>query len=130
MYAAIEVSQYIIGSGSCAVSQFMALNIGARHRVGRSDKYLLATLLMYVTPLFLRPTEPGLVALWEEDLIIKECRLLLHQRMSLHKPCNASSYLERSSSKPLFQTFLDGQWNDKTCLQFLPPLPNCFGDAG
>lgn len=35
MYAAIEVSQYIIGSGSCAVSQFMALNIGARRRVGR-----------------------------------------------------------------------------------------------
>jgi len=35
MYAAIEVSQYIIGSGSCAVSQFIALNIGARRRVGR-----------------------------------------------------------------------------------------------
>ena len=33
-YAAIEVSDYIIGSGSCGVSQFLALNLGAKRRIG------------------------------------------------------------------------------------------------
>jgi hypothetical protein len=51
MYAAIEVSQYIIGSGSCAVSQFMALNIGARRRVGRLIQKLSVTFILRLTTL-------------------------------------------------------------------------------
>lgn len=106
IYAAVEVSQYIIGSGSCAVSQFMALNIGARQRV-----------------------EPGLVALWEEDIIIKECRWILNQRVRLHKPCRlVSLYSDQRSMEIVIQNLLDRQWTDKGCPQFLPPLPACLDE--
>lgn len=58
MYAAAHVSDYIIGSGSCGVSQFMARLMGAKHFVGRrlsfhknSVHYFLdsfAALLLYL----------------------------------------------------------------------------------
>lgn len=34
VYAATKVSDYVIGSGSCGVSQFLALNLGSKHRMG------------------------------------------------------------------------------------------------
>jgi hypothetical protein len=35
MYAAVEVADYLIGSGSCGVSQFMAQLLGGKHMIGK-----------------------------------------------------------------------------------------------
>jgi hypothetical protein len=34
MYAAVDVANYLIGSGSCGVSQFIAHLLGGKHMIG------------------------------------------------------------------------------------------------
>lgn len=113
IYAAIQVSDYIIGSGSCGVSQFIAWNIGAKHHFGELTRYTITCVYITSFIFFVFPCE-----IYSSNTTRAKSRCLLgrgfnSQRMSLafrpaspiEKPNNQSNAAPGMGEKKMCRIF-------------------------
>lgn len=118
MYAAIQTSDYIVGSGSCGVSQFIAQHLGGKHFVGKNVLFLNTRIQMVIANLFKLHSEPSLVAMWEEDVVVHECSWLSSELEVLSKSADEALICDDPIVSKYRQSLYEEAWKQRECDKF------------